>query len=315
MSSWISNQTGRLDVILATLAPDYSRSRLQKLIQAGNVAINDLVITSPKHTVAIGDAILFQEPAADPDQPLAEHRDLDILFEDADVIAINKPVGMVVHPNDFHDEGTLVQALLGLRPEVASAIYDPENPVSRLRPGIVHRLDKDTSGVIIVAKNRDALLNLAQQFHDHTVSKEYETILYGVMAKKQRVDAPMRRKGGGDKNIMGASHTPGEGREAISVFEPIRSWAPYPAWPQEQVTHTKVQIETGRTHQIRVHAKFIGHPVIGDSLYGNKPSQKLSSALGIHHQLLHAARLTFHHPSDGRSITVTAPLPPHFLRD
>ena len=312
MSTWTTNTTGRLDVVLASHLPDYSRSKLQKYIEAGQVLVNQKVIVSPKQIIVEGDILVFQEPKGDPLYPLSEDISLTILFEDDDILAINKPVGMVVHPNDFHSSGTLVQAILHIRPDIEKAVYDAENPVSRLRPGIVHRLDKDTSGVILVAKTGSALANLAEQFQNHSVKKEYATLLYGQLTRKQTVDAPLQRKGGGDKNRMGASHDPEQGRAAITHLNPIKSWAPYASWPHEYMTYARVHIETGRTHQIRVHAKFIGHPVMGDSLYGNKPSQRLSEKLGMTHQMLHAASITFTHPTSGIIQTVEAPLTENF---
>jgi 23S rRNA pseudouridine1911/1915/1917 synthase len=312
MSTWKSEQEGRLDSYLAQVVPSFSRSKLQKFIEEGKAKVNGSVVAVSKFSIKPGDEITFDTPAADPLFPLPEKGEVPIIFEDDVLIVVNKPVGMVVHPNSFQEHGTLVQALLTTHPEIAHALYDAENPVSRLRPGIVHRLDKETSGVMVVAKTSEALQILAQQFHNHTTKKIYETILYGALKEEQTVDAPIRRKGGGNKNRMGASHNPEEGRAARTHFTPVKIWSPYASWPQEEVTHARCSIETGRTHQIRVHAKFIGHPVLGDELYGNKPSRRLSEKLGITHQVLHAASLTFVHPHTGKEMTFEAPLPALF---
>lgn len=313
MSTWNANEPGRLDVLVAQQEGSYSRVKIQRLIEEGNVTLNNQVCLSPKHGVKAGDVIAFTPPPAEPTQLEAHAIDLDILFEDEHLLVINKPAGMIVHPNSFYEQKTLVQAVLALYPEVARAVYDPENEISRLRPGIVHRLDKDTSGVIVVAKTEAALKNLAEQFHNHTTEKTYTAILYGTLTEKKTIDAPIRRKGGGDKNRMGASHDPEEGRAAVSHIKPIKSWTPSTKWPQETVTLVEVVIETGRTHQIRVHSKFIGYPVMGDTLYGNKPSIRLSEKLGITRQLLHATTLAFTHPITGERLRFTAPLPQDFL--
>lgn len=290
----------RLDKFLAGHLPHFSRSRIQRLIEEGHVSVHSEQVTSPKYVLKEREEVRFAEPEPDPDFPAAENHPLEIIFEDEHLMVVNKPAGMVTHPNTFHDQGTLVQAILGMRPEVATAIYDPSNAVSRLRPGIVHRLDRDTSGLIIVAKTRPALLNLAEQFHKRTVTKTYETILYGRLGEERTVNAPIHRKGGSSSSIMVASHDPGQGRTAITHFKPVQTWAPYQKWPEEVVTRVEARIETGRTHQIRVHAKFIGHPVLGDQLYGNKPSQKLSEKLGLEAQLLRAVAISFHHPVTGK---------------
>jgi len=312
MTTWTAKESGRLDKLVAEHITDFSRSQLQKLIEQGFVRVENEVVTLTKHSVKSGANLSFTPPNPDPLFPKSEEIPLEILYEDDAILVINKPVDMVVHPNNFHESGTLVQAILAIRPEISRALYDKDSEVSRLRPGIVHRLDKDTSGVMVIAKTSDALQHLAQQFHAHSTQKEYRAVLYGSLTANQTVTAPIQRKGSSDKNRMGASHDPEEGRTAISHFSPLSVMAPYAAWPQETVTLAKITIETGRTHQIRVHSKFIGHPVLGDALYGNKPSIHLSKKLGISHQLLHAYSLTITHPTSGKSCTFQAPLPESF---
>lgn len=298
----------RLDRFLTTRAQTFSRSQIQKHIASGRVRVNNQITTEPSHALASGDTVAFQPPPAAARHPEGWSHSLAIVHEDADIIVINKPVGLVTHPNHPGETGTLVNALVAHIPSLIDAVYDPESALSRLRPGIVHRLDKETSGLLVVAKHRDALHNLAEQFHNRTVAKEYETVLYGALAGPQVVTAPIKRKGG-SKNLMVASHNPSEGRSAHTEFYPQATYAPYPAWPKEHATQCRVVIKTGRTHQIRVHAKFIGHPVLGDRLYSNKPSAKLSARLNLTHQLLHAAQLTFIHPGTGKEVTFSAPAP------
>lgn len=286
----------RLDVFLARHIPHYSRSKLQRLIIDGKAVVNDAVVREPRYGLQVGDSVCFTEPEPSPDFPAAEPGELIIIFEDDALLVIDKPAGIVVHPNTFEDTGTLVQRLLAERPEIKHALYDANSSVSRLRPGIVHRLDKDTSGLMIVAKSREAMLALTEQFHKREVHKEYETLLYGRLKSPETVQAPIHRKGGGTSSLMVASHDPGQGRSAVTHFTPEETYVPYEKWPDEVVTKVRVKIETGRTHQIRVHAKFIGHPVMGDQLYCNKPSKKLSDKLGLTTQVLRAVSLEFIHP-------------------
>ncbi|HSI20253.1 MAG TPA: RluA family pseudouridine synthase [Verrucomicrobiae bacterium] len=289
----------RLDVFITSKLPQYSRSKIQRLIEAGHATVNGNVTAASKHVLLVGQTVGFTEPEPDPEFPPAETGTLSIVYEDDALMVIDKPAGMVVHPNTFNDTGTLVQLLLTLRPEIKGALYDPESTVSRLRPGIVHRLDKDTSGLMVVAKTRPVMLALSEQFHKRTVSKEYETLLYGEMKEPRTVEAPIHRKSG-TTNTMVASHEGGQGRSATTHFTPVEVWAPYPKWPTELATKVRVKIETGRTHQIRVHAKFIGHPVLGDHLYANRPSEKLSERMGLTHQQLKAVHLAFTHPVTGK---------------
>jgi 23S rRNA pseudouridine1911/1915/1917 synthase len=297
----------RLDVFLAHQFTEYSRSAIQKAIEKHGAVVNEKLITISKHHLTEGDTVSFILPQTTSLEPVA--LPLDILFEDESILVINKPVGLIVHPTTTEGPTTLVHALLHHYPDIAAVVYEEGNPVSMLRPGIVHRLDKDTSGVLVVAKTKEALTKLAEQFQQHQTSKEYQVVLYGTLTSVRKVDAPIHRKGGGRQNLMGASHTRGKGREAESIFTPVKISTPYPAWPKDTVTLCKVAITTGRTHQIRVHAKFIGYPVLGDSLYTNKPAQKLASKLGTPRQLLHAASLTFTHPETQEVLTFRAPLP------
>ncbi len=300
-------EQSRIDVYITGQLTAYSRSKVQKLIFDGHATVNDLLIMESRYQVNPGDTVRFVEPEPDPDFPIQEKVPLNVIYEDDYLLVIDKSVGMVTHPNTFHDTGTLVQAVLARYPKVKEALYDPDSAISRLRPGIVHRLDKDTSGLIVVAKTREVMLNLTEQFHKRQVEKEYETVLYGALLEPRTIDAPIHRKGGGSSNLMVASHESGQGRTAVTHFTPIETSAPYAKWPEEKVTKVRVKIETGRTHQIRVHAKFIGHPVLGDPLYANKPSHRLSEKLGLTTQQLRAVFLQFKHPQTGIMMSITAP--------
>jgi 23S rRNA pseudouridine1911/1915/1917 synthase len=219
---------------------------------------------------------------------------------------------MIVHPQRIEDRGTLVQALLHYDEKIKEAIYDPNSAISRMRPGIVHRLDKDTSGVLVVAKNRDALTILAQQFQKHLVIKDYTALVYGDLAEKKVIHTNLGRKKADHKSLMAAKPLQSSGREAISTFFPEKFFVYSPT--SEKVTLLGCRIETGRTHQIRVHAKYGGYPVLGDSLYRTKLSQGLSQKLGIERQMLHASKLKFSHPESGKRVEFEVELPEDMLQ-
>ncbi|MBU6388929.1 RluA family pseudouridine synthase [Patescibacteria group bacterium] len=292
-----SDATVRLDRFLRQQAPQHSRAYLQQLIDRELVTVNG-ASKKARYPVKAGERIQVDFPDIQP-FPTAAAMPLDIIYEDNDLLAINKPVGMTVHPNSTEDQGTLVQALLAHAPEIVNAVYDPESAISRMRPGIVHRLDKDTGGVILAAKTREALLNLAKQFHDHTVQKCYLALVHGEITEDQTIHTVIARKHTGDGR-MGARPLSNPGREAITHIHPVRTIR----YGRDVATVIECRIETGRTHQIRVHCKYIGHPVIGDPLYTNKPASALSKRLNVTHQLLHASRITFRHPKSGREISL-----------
>jgi 23S rRNA pseudouridine1911/1915/1917 synthase len=303
-NTYTVEQPARLDAALAALHTTQSRAILQRAIAAGNVQVKNTVITKASSKVEAGDIIILTIPEA---QALpAEKGELAILHEDDDIIVINKPVGLVVHPTAHRREHTLVNFLLAHYPAITSAVLEPGNPVSEERPGIVHRLDRETSGLMVVAKNRDSLLNLQEQFANRSVEKQYQTILHGTISEITDVQAPIQRRGSNSANRMVASHK-GEGRPAHTVFTPIETSAPHQPWPNDLATLVHVNLHTGRTHQIRTHAKFIGHPVLGDPLYFNKPSAKLSHALNLKHQVLESRLLRFRHPKTGEELCFTLP--------
>jgi 23S rRNA pseudouridine1911/1915/1917 synthase len=297
----------RLDAYLAARQAQ-SRGVAQKWITQGAILVNGQTAKA-SHRLRVGDTVTFSESilAETPDRPqvpAAENIPLSVLHADSSCIVINKPAGMLVHPDTYTDRGTIVHGILALFPEVAAAVYDPDSPVSCLRPGIVHRLDRDTSGVLVVARTRPALENLADQFRQHQVEKEYVALLFGTVGGPVTVDAPIRRKPG-RQNRMGIGTPDGEGKPARTHFLPEQ----YYRYHHYRFTWCVCRIDTGRTHQIRVHAKTLGHPVLGDPLYHHRTSQAASRQLGLTRQFLHAARLSFRHPDTGERLTFTAPLP------
>ena len=294
----------RLDIFLASKLPELSRSQLQELIVTGKVS-GDRSFSKSRLPVQIGERIVIDVP--DPDRPLISiPGELPVLYEDSQIIVVDKPAGLQTHPNSFEEGTSVIQIILYMRPEIAAAVYDPESEISRLRPGIVHRLDKDTTGVLLIAKTRETVSALATQFRLHMVTKTYETLLSGTLLEARTVDAPLQRKPGRE-NMMGIAKNPSLGREAISHFRPITLHMLPGNLP---VSHVSCQIETGRTHQIRAHAKSIGMPVIGDSRYANRPSEAIAKKLHVSRQLLHAKELSFTH--GGEQLKITSPLPADF---
>lgn len=215
---------------------------------------------------------------------------MNIVFEDSDIIVLDKPAGIVVHPDANHQGDTLVDELVKYCPTIKNAILDPDNQVSRERPGIVHRLDKDTSGLLVVAKNRDSLLKLQESIREGKMIKIYQALLFGRIDKEQSVESNIIRSKKSDRAMMVSYDQ--LGRKSISIFKPKR----YYLFDKQDLTLCDVEIKTGRTHQIRVHALSIGHPVIGDPMYKTKPSRNLSQKLDINRQFLHSSFLSFPHP-------------------
>jgi 23S rRNA pseudouridine1911/1915/1917 synthase len=296
---WVELGGERLDAFLAEQIPELSRSRIQKLIGDGQVQVNDAPCTSKKLPVQEGDRIAVAVPDATPLEILPEAIPLDVLYEDDQLLIVNKPTGMVVHPAPGHAGGTLVNALLAhcARPDGTTSLSGIGGV---LRPGIVHRLDKDTSGAIAIAKTDLAHQQLQQQFQTKTARRDYWGIVYGAPAMPQgTVDAPLGR------------HPVDRKRQAI---------VPEEQGGRRAVTHWQVQerlgnytlidfaLETGRTHQIRVHAMAMGHPIVGDPEYG----AGRSVGVNVPGQALHAWRLRLQHPVTGEEVAAIAPPPPHF---
>lgn len=279
----------RVDVFLAGCLPELTRSAVQRLLAEGGVTCGGAPVRKNARTEA-GAVYAVTLPEARPVETAAQDIPLDIVYEDGDVLVINKPKGLVVHPAAGHEDGTLVNALLYHCGDSLSGVGGER------RPGIVHRIDRDTSGLIIAAKNDAAHLALSAQLKDHSLSRTYECLVTGNMKQDSgTVDAPIGRSSA-DRKKMAVVPT---GRRAVTHWEVV---ARYPG-----VTHLRCRLETGRTHQIRVHMAYIGHPILGDTVYGAK-----KPVPGLTGQCLHATGLRFVHPRTGEPVELHCPLPPEF---
>ncbi len=282
----------RLDAFLADSLPELSRSFIAGLIDSGSVTLRGKRLKKSYKTAA-GDEFTLDLPEPHKLEVGAEDIPLDIVYEDNDVIVVNKPKGMVVHPAPGHSGGTLVNALLNHCGDSLSGI----NGV--IRPGIVHRIDKDTSGLVIAAKNDAAHKFLADQLKDHSLSRVYEAVLVGNLREDSgTVDAPIGRHPTDRKK---QAVTEKNSRAAVTHWEVI---ARYPGF-----THARMRLETGRTHQIRVHMAHIGHPVLGDTVYGSK-----KPVPGLEGQCLHAKKLRFIHPATKEPVELECDLPEYFIK-
>jgi len=284
----------RLDHFLAAVLPGQSRSQLQRLIKDGKV-IGPAGAIRPSTPVKAGQAFTLDFPAPSPTAVEPEPLPLRILFEDTDVVVLDKPAGMVVHPGAGHSGGTVVNALL-------HHIRDLSGIGGELRPGIVHRLDRGTSGLMVVAKHDAAHQELARQFQDREVEKEYVALVWGLVQAGRRIDAPIGRD---PKDRQKMSTRARRARNAVTRV----TWARH----FKGVSLLKVAIATGRTHQIRVHLSAIGHPIVGDATYGGvrrRVANDLRAVMRLERPFLHSARLAFTHPADGRRVEFDSPLPP-----
>ena len=282
----------RLDAFLARCAGGLTRSAAQRLIEDGCVTRNGKP-GKKNDKLNIGDEIIFTVPEPKEVDIRPTEMQLDIVYEDEDVLVINKPKGLVVHPAAGHQEDTLVNGLLYAMGDELSGIN------GELRPGIVHRIDKDTSGLLAVAKNDFAHTFLASQLKDHSMHRVYEAIVCGSFREDSgTVDAPIGRHPTDRKKMCVTSRN---SRNAVTHWEVVKRYRGY--------THIRCRLETGRTHQIRVHMAHIGHPILGDTVYGHKKPE-----LGQDSQCLHAGTLCFSHPRDGRPVMVFAPLPDYFAK-
>lgn len=285
---------GRLDRWLVAHAPEHSRAKWQELIRGGQVTVNGQA-AKPNHTLRTGDGIRAVIPPPLPTEVAAENIPLNVVYEDEDLIVINKPPGMVVHPAPGHAGGTLVNALL-------HHITDLQGIGNELRPGIVHRLDRETSGLLVAAKHERALFQLARQFKAREVRKEYVALVWGRTRDiRGTIAEPIGRD---PRNRKKMSTRAPAGRAAVSHFTVLKRY--------ESCTLVRVTIETGRTHQIRVHMAHLGHPVVGDTLYSRRSHPILP--VPATRQLLHAEKLSFTHPVTGMEIALTAPIPEDFKR-
>jgi len=267
--------------------PAVSRSQVQEWIRIGAATLNGQPIKANAR-VAAGDRVDVAIPEPEPLELQPENLPLDIVYEDADVVVVNKPRGMVVHPAAGHPSGTLVNALMFHCRDLSGI-----NGV--MRPGIVHRIDKDTSGLLMAAKNDLAHMSLAAQLKEHTVNRRYSALVYGTIPHERgTIDAPLGRDPH-DRKLY--TVTDRGSKHAVTHFNVLERFGDY--------TYVELQLETGRTHQIRVHMKYIGHPLVGDPVYGGRSGR----TLGMRGQALHAGALGFMHPRTGTQMDFTAPLP------
>lgn len=283
----------RLDAFLASALPGRSRSQLQKLIKDGHVTgpAKQIRASTP---VRAGQTFDVESPEPVLPKAVAEDLPLTILYEDQDIVVIDKPAGMVVHPGAGHSSGTVVNALL-------FHVDDLSGVGGELRPGIVHRLDRGTSGVMIAAKNDVAHQELARQFHDREVEKEYAALVWGLVQQGRRIDAPIGRDPGDRQKMSTRARRARSAVTRVTKAEHLRG-----------VSLLHIAIATGRTHQIRVHLSAIGHPIVGDAMYGGvhrRVPGDIRAIQRLERPFLHAARLVFKHPRDGRRMEFIAPLP------
>jgi 23S rRNA pseudouridine1911/1915/1917 synthase len=279
---------GRLDKLLSTVNEEWSRTQIQQWMKDGHVRVNGQTVKT-NYKCSVGDVIEIQIPEPEELDVLPEEMDLDIYYEDSDVLVVNKPKGMVVHPAPGHTTGTLVNGLLAHCKDLSGI-----NGV--MRPGIVHRIDKDTSGLLMVAKNDLAHESLVQQLVDKTVMRKYKAIVHGVIPHDYgTIDAPIGRD---KKDRQSMAVTEENSKHAVTHFRVLERF--------DHFTFIECQLETGRTHQIRVHMKYIGYPLAGDPKYGPRKT------LDINGQALHAGILGFVHPRTKEYLEFEAPLPEEF---
>jgi 23S rRNA pseudouridine1911/1915/1917 synthase len=296
----------RLDRFLTSVLPGHSRSQIQRLIKEGHVQVAGRPARA-NQLARTNQAVSIEVPEPLSATPRPEALQLPILYQDHDVVVVDKPAGMVVHPAAGHASGTVVNALL-------HHVADLSGIGGEKRPGIVHRLDRGTSGLMVVAKNDTAHEELSRQFRDREVEKEYLALVWGIVHAGRRIDAPIGRDPVDRKKMSARSAQPHprktparvrRSREAVTRI--VR------AEPMRALTLVQVAIHTGRTHQIRVHLSAIGHPIVGDSLYGGTHRRvpgDLRAVTHLERPFLHAARLVFKHPRDGRRLEFTSGLPP-----
>ncbi|MEO8035013.1 MAG: RluA family pseudouridine synthase [Acidobacteriota bacterium] len=287
----------RLDLALSLLFPEHSRNAIARLVGEGHVSVNSSIVTKTSRRVATGEEVTLEIPPPVTSTLASQEIPLTVLYEDADMVVIDKPAGLVVHPAAGHRDQTLVNALL-------FHVHDLSGIGGEIRPGIVHRLDKDTSGVMIIAKHDEAHRKLTAAWHSDQVRKEYLALVYGKPAEARgTIDAPIGR----DPNNRKRMAVVADGRSAITDYEVTEQY--------RYVCLLRCRIRTGRTHQIRVHLKHLGHPIVGDAVYSGPqwrgiPDKKIQKALSsLPRQALHAWRITVPHPRTGEAMRFEAAMP------
>ena len=298
----------RIDIFLQSQIKNLSRTRIKKIIIEGCVKINDRIIEEPAKKIKEKDRIKIKFPIAKESKILPQKINIDVLYEDNDIILINKPPGLVIHPGAGNHDRTLVNALLYFYKDRLSIIG------GKLRPGIVHRIDKDTSGVIVVAKNDNAHINLSKQFSDHSIYRKYETLIWGALRPRNgKIAMPISRS---KKNRQLMSVNKFSGKKAVTNYKTIEI---YENKNVPKISLVECQLETGRTHQIRVHMSFKGNAILGDKSYGkikknfkNIDLNLKKKIINFNRQALHAKSLGLIHPKTGRKIFFEAPRPNDF---
>jgi len=282
-------QNIRLDKVITILNPELSRSMIQKMLEDGNILVNGKN-EKASYKTRLNDKIEVEEIIAKDIELKAQDIPVDIIYEDKDIIVVNKPKGMVVHPANGNPDGTLVNAIMNICRDSLSGIG------GEIRPGIVHRIDKDTSGLLIIAKNDKAHINLSEQIKNREITKKYVALTRGVIKENTAtINMPIGRSDK-DRKKMAVRK---DGKNAVTHFDVIKRYNGY--------TYLDIKIDTGRTHQIRVHLAEIGYPIVGDSVYSNG-----RNPFGVEGQMLHAKSLQFKHPITGEVIKLEAPLPEYF---
>ena len=279
----------RLDKVVTILNPDLSRSMIQKMLDDGKILVNEKQ-EKASYKTKIGDKIFIEEVIAKEIELKAQDIPIEVIYEDSDIIVVNKPKGIVVHPANGNPDGTLVNAIMNICKDSLSGIG------GKIRPGIVHRIDKDTSGLLIIAKNDKAHINLSEQIKNRKITKKYVALVRGVIKENNAtIDMPIGRSDK-DRKKMGVKK---DGKNAVTHFDVIKRYNGY--------TYLDIKIDTGRTHQIRVHLSEIGYPIVGDGVYSNG-----KNPFGVEGQMLHAKSLEFKHPITGEVLKLEAPLPEYF---
>lgn len=285
----LDTQNIRLDKVITMLNSELSRSMIQKMLEDGNILVNGK-IGKASYKTKLNDKIQVEEVVAKEIELKAQDIPIDIIYEDTDIIVVNKPKGMVVHPANGNPDGTLVNAIMNICKDSLSGIG------GEIRPGIVHRIDKDTSGLLIIAKNDKAHINLSEQIKNREITKKYVALVRGVIKENTAtIDMPIGRSDK-DRKKMAVRK---DGKKAVTHFDVIKRYNGY--------TYLDIKIDTGRTHQIRVHLAEIGYPIVGDGVYSNG-----KNPFGVEGQMLHAKSLEFKHPVTGKIMKLEAPLPDYF---
>lgn len=289
MKTYKVNEIGRLDKVVSNLEQNISREAIQRMIKTGKILVNGKQ-EKASYKTAVADVITLEEEIPEEVELKPQEMPLDIIYEDDDMLVINKEKGIVVHPGNGNPDGTLANAVMAKCKGSLSGIG------GRIRPGIVHRIDKDTSGLIIVAKNDTAHINLSKQIQDRKVKKTYIALVRGVIKENEAtINMPIGRSSK-DRKKMAVTK---DGKEAITHFKVLKRYNGF--------TLLEVKIETGRTHQIRVHLSEIGYPIVGDEIYSNG-----KNPFGVKGQMLHAEKLELKHPRTGKDLTFEAPVPKYF---